>query len=156
MRLLHARSQYHKCIRDCIRRITFLNAVDAPVVLALVQLGRGKPDEALRTLEPSKPYEFGTHAGLLPNYIRALAYLRMKKADEAIAEFSRVLGHRGLEPLNPICPMAQLGVARGYAASGERSKAKAAYEEFFAEWKAADGDIPAFKDAKGEYAKLGQ
>jgi hypothetical protein len=33
-------------------------------------------------------------------------------------------------------------------------KARAAYEEFLALWKAADPNIPIYKKAKAEYAKL--
>jgi hypothetical protein len=40
------------------------------------------------------------------------------------------------------------------AASGDKTKAKAAYEHFLALWKAADPDIPILKSAKSEYARL--
>jgi len=58
---------------------TLLNGVDTPTVLAAAQLESGQADQALRTLEPVKPYEFGTHAGFLPNYIRGMAYLKLRK-----------------------------------------------------------------------------
>ena len=38
--------------------------------------------------------------------------------------------------------------------SGDRRKAKTAYQDFFALWKDADPDIPILKEAKAEYAKL--
>ncbi len=69
---------------------TLLNIVDAPLVLAASQLGSGEADQALRNLEPVKPYEFGTHADLLPNYLRASAYLQLRKAGEAATEFRGV------------------------------------------------------------------
>jgi hypothetical protein len=34
------------------------------------------------------------------------------------------------------------------------AKSRAAYEALFANWKNADPDLPIFKQAKGEYAKL--
>jgi hypothetical protein len=40
------------------------------------------------------------------------------------------------------------------AASGTGAKAKRAYDDVFALWKDADPDIPVFKQAKAEYAKL--
>jgi len=50
--------------------------------------------------------------------------------------------------------MARLGQARVFAAQGDKSKARTAYQDFFALWKDADPDIPILKQAKAEYAKL--
>jgi hypothetical protein len=50
--------------------------------------------------------------------------------------------------------LAHLGVARGYALSGDAANAKTAYQDFLALWKDADPDIPILKEAKAEYAKL--
>jgi len=38
--------------------------------------------------------------------------------------------------------------------SGDKIKAKTAYEEFFATWEDADRDIPVFREAKAESSKL--
>jgi eukaryotic-like serine/threonine-protein kinase len=45
-------------------------------------------------------------------------------------------------------------MGRAYVMSGDTTKAKAAYQDFFALWKDADPDIPILKEAKAEYAKL--
>jgi serine/threonine protein kinase/tetratricopeptide (TPR) repeat protein len=134
---------------------TLLNSVDAPEVLAASQSNNGQADAALRTLEQVKPYEFGRHAGLLPNYLRATAYLKLQKPAEAAAEFRAVLDHRGVSPLSTIWELSQLGLARAYALQGDASKARAAYQAFLALWKDADPDVPILKEAKAEYAKLG-
>jgi hypothetical protein len=47
-----------------------------------------------------------------------------------------------------------LQLGRAYALSGDRSKARTAYQDFFTRWKDADLDIPILKEAKAEYAKL--
>ncbi len=133
---------------------TFLNELDAPLVLAASQLGTGQAEAALRTLDRVKPFEFGIRAGFLPNYIRGLAYLRLKRFEDAAGEFSAVLAHRGQAPLNPILVVSQLGLARGFAMQGDVAKSRAAYEALFAEWKNADPDLPILKHAKAEYAKL--
>ena len=44
--------------------------------------------------------------------------------------------------------------ARAFALQGDTAKAKGAYQEFLALWKDADVDIPAYRQAKAEYAKL--
>jgi predicted Zn-dependent protease len=133
---------------------TLLNAVDAPLVQAASQLGRGQADQVLSSLEPVKPYEFGTHAELLPNYLRAMAYLQLRRAEEATTEFRAVLDHRGVDPMAPAWELSQVGLARAYAMQGDTAKARAAYQDFFALWNEADPDIPILKEAKAEYAKL--
>jgi len=50
--------------------------------------------------------------------------------------------------------LAHLQLGRAYALSGDTTKAKAAYQDFFALWKDADPDIPILKQAKAEYVKL--
>ena len=50
--------------------------------------------------------------------------------------------------------LAHLQIGRAYAMAGDAAKAKTAYQDFFALWKAADSDIPILKKAKTEYAKL--
>jgi len=131
-----------------------LNGVDAPVVLATNQLRAGHADTAVRTLDQVKPYEFGAHAGFVPNYLRATAYLQLRRADEAATEYKSVLDHRGVSPLSPIWVLSQLGLARAYAIQGDVTKARRAYQDFFTTWKEADPDIPILKQAKAEYARL--
>jgi len=133
---------------------TLLNSVDAPLVLAASQLASGQTEEALRTLEPLKTYEFGTHAGFLPNYIRAMAYLRLRRTGEAEAEFKAVLDHRGVSPMSATWKVSQLGLARAYAMQGDAVRAHAAYRDFLTQWKDADPDVPILKQAKAEYAKF--
>jgi eukaryotic-like serine/threonine-protein kinase len=50
--------------------------------------------------------------------------------------------------------MARLQLARAFVISGDRAKAKAAYQNFLTLWKAADRDIPILKDAQAEFARL--
>jgi len=38
--------------------------------------------------------------------------------------------------------------------SGDKAKAKTAYQDFLGLWKDADPDVPILKQAKSEYAKL--
>ena len=56
--------------------------------------------------------------------------------------------------IDPIGVLAHLQLGRVFALSGDRTKAKAAYEAFLALWKDADADIPILKSAKAEYARL--
>ncbi len=53
-----------------------------------------------------------------------------------------------------ISAMRHFQLGRSYAMQGETAKARAAYQDFVALWKDADPDIPIWKEAKAEYAKL--
>ncbi|MGA2388832.1 MAG: protein kinase [Candidatus Sulfotelmatobacter sp.] len=146
-----------KIIHDLLHEYpvdTFLNELDTPLTLAASLLSVGQADAALRTLDRVKPFEFGDVAEFLPNYIRALAYLRLRRPEDAVGEFGAILAHRGLSPLSPILPMSQLGLARAYATQKDIAKSRAAYKVLFASWKNADPDLPVLTQAKAEYARL--
>jgi eukaryotic-like serine/threonine-protein kinase len=146
-----------KIVNDMLREYpadTLLLELDTPLALAASQLSRSENDAALHTLDRVKTFEFGAAAGFLPNYIRALTYLRLRRPEDAAGEFAAILAHRGVSPLNPILIVSQLGLARACALRGDVAKGRAAYEAFFAQWKGADPDIPILKQAKADYAKL--
>jgi hypothetical protein len=146
-----------KIINDLVHEYpadTFLNELDGPLTVAASQLSLGQADAALRTLDRVKPFEFGMVAEFLPNYIRGLTYLRLRRPEDAAGEFSAIQAHRGVSPLSPILTVSQLGLARAYALQRDAAKSRAAYDALFAQWKNADPDIPILKEAKAEYAKL--
>ncbi|MET0166918.1 MAG: hypothetical protein ABW318_18180, partial [Vicinamibacterales bacterium] len=70
------------------------------------------------------------------------------------AEFQKILEHRGIVAIDPIGALAHLQLGRVLGRSGDRTKAKAAYEAFLALWKDADADIPILKSARAEYSRL--
>ena len=78
----------------------------------------------------------------------------MQRYGEAAAEFQKILDHRGLVGLDPIGALAHLQLGRTFARSGDKTKAKSAYEDFLTLWKDADPDVPILKQAQAEYAKL--
>jgi hypothetical protein len=78
------------------------------------------------------------------------------KSKAATVEFQKIVDHPGLVLENPVGALARLGLARAYAMQGDTAKSRAAYQDFLTLWKDADPDIPIFKQAKAEYAKLQQ
>jgi eukaryotic-like serine/threonine-protein kinase len=50
--------------------------------------------------------------------------------------------------------LAHLQMGRAYAMPADTAKAKLEYQEFLSLWKDADPDIPIYKQAKSECAKL--
>ncbi|MGH9828914.1 MAG: hypothetical protein ACREDR_37315, partial [Blastocatellia bacterium] len=136
-----------------------------PVLRALEALNQDDPAKALEMTQASAPYDLavpGTayftgasfFGALYPVYVRGLAYSRMESHREAAAEFQKILDHPGIVLNDPIGPIARLQLARELGASGDRAKSAAVYKDLLALWKDADPDIPVFKQAKAEYAKL--
>ena len=107
---------------------------------------------AIVTLMPAAPYELGF--GPYPVYFRGLAYLAARQGVSAAAEFQKILDHPGVVQNDLTGALAHVGLGRAYELSRDRVKAKIAYQDFFAIWNDADPDIPIYKQAKAEYAKL--
>ena len=133
---------------------TLLHQVNIPCVRALIELNRKNPGAAIQSLQATTPYELGNALGLFPIYVRGLAYLQAKRGAEAVAEFQKIVDHRGIGPPVPEHSLAKLGLGRAYAMTGDTAKARAAYQDFLVLWKDADADLPILKEAKAEYAKL--
>ena len=91
---------------------------------------------------------------MFPVYVRGEAYLAAHRGNEAVAEFQKILDHRGIVLNEPIGALAHLQIGRAYAMQGDSAKARAAYQDFLTLWKDADADIPVVIAAKAEYAKL--
>jgi tetratricopeptide (TPR) repeat protein len=136
-----------------------------PALRGLLALNRGQPASAVELLQTAIPYEGGsTIAGgsefllgagnLYPAYVRGLAYLAAHQGEEAAGEFQKIVDHRGIVLSDPIGALAHLQLGRAYALSGDRSKARSAYQDFLTLWKNADSNILILKQAKAEYAKL--
>jgi predicted Zn-dependent protease len=130
-----------------------------PTIRAAVALERKDPQRTIELLKRANAIEIGQAKSnlsvyLCPVYIRGQAYLMLRDGGAAAAEFQKFIDHRGLVANFPWGALARLGLARAYAMQGDTPKAKAAYKDFLTLWKDADPDIPVYKQAKAEYAKL--
>jgi eukaryotic-like serine/threonine-protein kinase len=136
---------------------TYLKVYWFPVIEASLALAQQAPDRAVIALEPSLPYELGAPppgVSMYPPYIRGLAYLAQKNGPAAAAEFQKFLDHPGVIENFLLGSLARLQLGRAYAISGNTTRAKAAYQDFFTLWNGADPGIPILTEAKAEYAKL--
>ncbi|MCC6395309.1 MAG: hypothetical protein IT167_32275 [Bryobacterales bacterium] len=143
---------------------TFVKFTYAPVLRGLVALRRGKPAEGVERLQDALRYELAVNGlsaifplnlgGLHSAYVRGQAFMAEHSYAEAAGEFQKILDHRGIVGADPIGALAHLQLGRVFALSGDRPKAKAAYEAFLALWKDADPDAPILKKAKAEYGRL--
>jgi serine/threonine protein kinase/tetratricopeptide (TPR) repeat protein len=141
---------------DTCVRFTYL-----PVHRALVALNRGDSNAAIEQLQTAAPYDlaipcsgFGYFGNLYAPYLRGEAYLASHRYAEAAGEFQKVLGHPGIVFADPVRVTAHIRLGRAFAMSGDKAKAKAAYQDFLTLWKDAGSDIPILNEGKAEYAKL--
>jgi tetratricopeptide (TPR) repeat protein/predicted Ser/Thr protein kinase len=133
-----------------------------PPIRALLALTHGEPSKAIELLQIGVPYDLGAPlciapafiGPLYPVYVRGQAFLAAHQGAEAATEFQKILDHRGIVVSDPIGALARLQLGRAFALSGDRTKAKTAYQNFLTLWKDADPDIPILKQAKAEYARL--
>jgi serine/threonine protein kinase/Flp pilus assembly protein TadD len=140
---------------------TLLNGYWLPTIRAAIEIQQRNPARAIELLHAALPYELGLPnpqfevGGLLyPVYIRGQAYLELHRGYEAAAEFQKLLAHRNITQNGPIGVLARLGLARAYAISNDRTKARAGYQDFLGLWKNADPEIPILREAQLQYAKL--
>jgi tetratricopeptide (TPR) repeat protein len=159
-------SQSEALAGDLERRFpedTFVKFTYAPVLRASAALGRGKSAESVERLHIALSYELAVNGlnfnqvflgGLHSAYVRGEALIAAHRYAEAAAEFQKIVEHRGLVGADPIGAVAHFQLGRVFVLSGDKTKAKAAYEAFLALWHDADSDIPILKSAKVEYAKL--
>jgi eukaryotic-like serine/threonine-protein kinase len=138
---------------------TVWNAVQLPEIRAAIALHRDQPAQSVELLASASPYE---RAYLEAIYLRALAYLRLRKGAEAAAEFHKIVDHKGanwgatwLHPnWGQYYSLSYFGLARASMLSGDAAGARKAFEEFFKLWKDADQDVPILIHAKNAYAGI--
>jgi len=125
-----------------------------PAISAAVALQRKDPKRAVELLQVTGPIELGDNGDFSPIYLRGEAYLMLRDGNAAAAEFQKFIDHRGRVGNFPWGALARLQLARACALSGDKTKAKIAYQDFLTLWRDADPEIPILKQAKSEYAKL--
>jgi eukaryotic-like serine/threonine-protein kinase len=130
-----------------------------PTIHAAILLQGHNSSRAVEALAPAEPYELGGNLLTLnfilyPVYIRGEAYLAAKQGEAAAAEFQKILDRPGAVRSEPIGALAHLKLGRAFVLTGDKIKAKNAYQEFLSLWKEADPDVPLLKQARAEYSKL--
>ncbi len=122
-----------------------------PAIRAQIELNHANASKAVELLKAAQAYDKG-NASMLR--LRGNAFRMNHQFKEAETEFLAAMKLRtdGSQDANSF--LAQLDLARTYAAEGESAKARTTYQDFFVTWKDADADLPLLKAAKAEYAKL--
>jgi tetratricopeptide (TPR) repeat protein len=125
--------------------------VTVPLIKALLDLKRGNPDATIDQVNTAAVYA-PANSGVL--YTRGMAYLKAGRGTEAAQDFQKVLNQKLFHGVDAIVPLSELGLARAYSLQGDTARSRTAYQDFFADWKDADPDVPILKQAKAEYAKI--
>lgn len=136
---------------------TLLNQYWLPTANARVALDRQKPKLAEKLLESTTPYESGMFLPLpcmYSVYVRGQAHLAAGDGKQAASDFRELIGHRGVVLNCPTGALAQLGLARALAISGDPAGSRTAYQDLFALWKDADKNLALLRQAQSEYRAL--
>ncbi|MGH9538943.1 MAG: tetratricopeptide repeat protein, partial [Terriglobales bacterium] len=130
---------------------TLVQFVIAPLVRAQIELNHDNPGKAIDLLDSALVYA-RANSGVL--YVRGNAYLKAGRGSEAVQAFQRLLDMKDVIAVDPLMPLAKVGIARAYVMAGDKAKARVAYQDFLGLWKDADPEIPMLREVKAEYAKL--
>jgi len=151
-------------LSDFARRFpqdTLAKFIYIPTLRAGLALARRDSAKAESELEVVVPYETGQAASagtislaLYPVYLRAEAHLLAGHGKEAAEAYQKIADYRGVVINGPIGVLTELGRARTAVRNGDTAGAKIAYQNFLAQWKDAEADVPVLKKAKAEYAGL--
>ncbi len=136
-------------------------------IKAQVALEAGDAAGALSSLGTESTIELGQISFLLnvsclyPYYVRGGAYLKAGQGAAAAAAFQTILDHKGIVWNCWTGPLAQLGLARAQVMQFKtlrqpeaRDRAVVAYDRYLELWKNADSDVPVYRKAKAEAARL--
>jgi serine/threonine protein kinase/tetratricopeptide (TPR) repeat protein len=130
---------------------TVVQFVAVPLVKAQIELNQGDPAKAIDLLDSALVYSRANTSVL---YLRGNAYLKAGRGSDAVQAFQRLLDVKDVLNIDPILPLAKVGLARAEVMDGDKAHARVNYQDFLAEWKGADSDVPILRDVKAEYAKL--
>lgn len=147
------RAQAYLKAGDVLPLSTIHNTVVLGSARAAIDLERKNPKQALEDLKAAIPYDLCELSNGQTLYLRGLAYLQAGMPGDAEAQFQKLIANHGAA-IWIYWPLAHLGLARAYAAGGEKEKSLEAYNNFFILWKDADPDLPVLRPARAEYQKL--
>lgn len=115
-------------------------------IMAGIALHNQDPTAALELLKSARQFDL---ISLTP-VLRGRAHVALRQVQIGIVDFQTVLTHRGVPFIvgNVSYPVAQLGVARAFADTGDVGNSAEAYRHFLELWKTADANQPLVNEAR--------
>ena len=113
---------------------------------AALALRANDPAAALEILRPARQFDL---ISLTP-FLRGRAHVALRQVQIGIVDFQTVLSHRGITFMvgTDVYPMAEIGVARAFADTGDMGNSADAYRRFLELWKNADPTQPLLTEAR--------
>ncbi|ADW68590.1 protein kinase domain-containing protein [Granulicella tundricola] len=139
---VHARDELHRRYPQS----TDVNGYMLADLNAALHLEAGDPATALSDLTGARQYDL---ISLTP-YLRGRAHIALKLTQVGIVDYQTVLSHRGITFTigSNVYPVAEVGVARAFAETGDKNNSADAYRRFLVLWKDADANQPLLKEAR--------
>jgi len=111
-----------------------------------IALKNQDPSTALDLLKPARQYDL---ISLTP-VLRGRAHVALRQVQIGIVDFQTVLSHRGVPFIvgSVDYPVAEIGVARAFADTGDAGNSGEAYRHFLDLWKTADPNQPLVAEAR--------
>ncbi len=115
-------------------------------IMAGIALHNQDPTAALEQLKAARQFDL---ISLTP-VLRGRAHVALRQVQIGIVDFQTVLAHRGVPFIvgSVSYPVAQLGVARAFADTGDVGNSAEAYRRFLELWKTADPSQPLVVEAR--------
>ena len=136
---------------------TWIQQYELATIRAAIELDNNHPERAIDILQSAVPYELAStesFTNYYPAYVRGLAYLAASQGPRAATEFQKLLDHPGVVSGFVTGALSHLQLGRAQVMMSDKAAARKSYQDFLTLWKDADPDIPIYKQAKAEYAKL--
>jgi outer membrane protein assembly factor BamD (BamD/ComL family) len=136
---------------------TLVQNYSLPAIRAAMKLHENDAATAIEILRPATRYDLvytQSFNSLYPAYLRGIAYIQTGDGLLAASEFQKIVDHPALVGRFVIGALSHLQLARAQAMMGDKSAARNSYQVFLTLWKHADPDIPVYREAQAEYAKL--
>ncbi len=115
---------------------------------AALALEANDPAAALEELKAARQYDL---VSLTP-YLRGRAHVAMRQVQIGIVDFQTVLSHRGITFIvgTDVYPVAEIGVARAFADTGDMANSAGAYRQFLGLWRDADPGLALMGEARAK------
>lgn len=151
-----ARSLIDQLTRE-LPQDTLLQSFWVPLVRARIALAQGNPSLALSSLDANSPFDTGISSPtpcMESTLTRGEAQFAAHQPAAAAATFRTLLARHGLVSNCSTGILAQLGLARALAQTGDTAASRIAYQNLLALWTTSDPHLPLLQKAQAEYEAL--